>query len=105
MSLFFYARYTLIEFMKRLPPSVRTIFFVIIGITLAFLSAAFGTGATTPQTAPTPTPTVVDIDLEIGSTDGIFVWAVLIVLIIIIPILWHLFFFRRKKKQDETPRA
>ena len=102
MSLIFLsACYTLVEFMKKLPPSARTVLFVIIGVSLAFLSAAFGSGATillSPNFVPTITPTAADIDLEIGSTDGIFIWAVLIVLIIIIPILWHLSLPLRKKK-------
>jgi hypothetical protein len=87
--------------MKKLLPSTRAVLFVIIGVSLAFLSAAFSSGATispSPNFVPTLTPTAVDIDLEIGSTDGIFIWAVLIALIIIIPILWHLSLPLRKKK-------
>jgi hypothetical protein len=63
---------------------------------------AFGSGGTAHKksAAPTatPVPTEIDITLEVGSTDGILVWAVLITLIIVIPALWKLFLATRKKK-------
>ena len=81
--------------MKKLSRQSRIVLFVIIGATLAFLSVAFGPSAATTQSImPTPmsSPTPVDIDLDIGSTDGILIWAFLIALIIFIPILlnWSL---------------
>ena len=80
--------------MKKLSPPSRTILFAVIGIVLFFFSAAFGSGTATSQAPPPPT----DIDLEIGSTDGILIWSVLIVLIIILPILWNWFLTTRKEK-------
>ncbi|MBT3190351.1 MAG: hypothetical protein HN736_17850 [Anaerolineae bacterium] len=86
--------------MKKLSPQSRTVLLTIIGAGFAFLSVAFGPIATTAQVA-TPTPDIIpitpDLDLDIGSTDGILVWAILIVLIIIIPILWNLFFLTKEK--------
>jgi len=85
---------------KSLKPS-RTIIFLAIGIMLVFLSTAFGFSSATPQSAtltPTPLPTEVDITLEVGSTDGILIWAVLITLIIVVPVAWNLFLTTQKKK-------
>jgi len=87
--------------MKKLSPPSRTVLLVIIGAGFAFLSAVFGPIATTAQVA-TPTPSIIpatpDLDLQIGSTDGILIWAILIALIVIIPILWNLFFLAREKE-------
>ena len=87
--------------MKKLSTQSRTVLFVIIGVALAFLSAAFEPNTTISQNnlpTPAPTPAAIDIDLEVGSRDGILIWAILIVLIIIVPILWDLFFLAREKK-------
>ncbi len=87
--------------MKKLLSQSRTVFFLVIGLLLAFLSMAFGSGTAPRKSAmptATPIPTEVDITLEVGSTDGILVWAVLITLIIVIPAVWNLFLTTRKKK-------
>ena len=88
--------------MKKLSPQSRTVLLVVISVALAFFSATFGSGATISQNV-TPTPSLIpvtpdELGLEIGSTDGILIWAVLIALIIIFPILWKLFFLAKEKK-------
>ena len=78
--------------MKKRSSPTRTILLAFVGILLAFLSVAFGFNTASPQTAtPTPTPTLTkaELALEVGSTDGIIIWAIIITLIIIIPILWN----------------
>jgi hypothetical protein len=98
MPVLYFGRFSI---MKKLSSQSRTVLFVIIGVALAFLSAAFGSGAAISQNAaptPTPTPPTLDIDLDVGSTDGILIWAFLIALIIIVPILWNLFFLAREKE-------
>ena len=85
---------------KSLKPS-RTVIFLTIGIMLVFLSTAFGFSSATSQSATpslTPLPTEVDITLEVGSTDGILIWAVLITLIIVVPVVWNLLLATQKKK-------
>ncbi len=87
--------------MKKLSHPSRTLLLVIIGAGFAFLSAAFGPIASIAQiVTPTPgtIPVTLDLDLEIGSTDGILIWAILIALIIIIPILLKGSFGVRKEK-------
>jgi hypothetical protein len=83
--------------MKTIFLSPRTLF-LIFGILLAILSVAFfsplqlnlsgaaGSSQTTVDAPPTPTPEVID-ELEVGSTDGILILAILIALAILIPIL------------------
>lgn len=76
--------------MKKRTPQSRIVFFAILGVALAFLSAAFGPAATIAQVAtPTPIAAAPDTSLEIGSTNGILTLAFIITLIIIIPILWN----------------
>jgi len=76
--------------MKKRTPQSRIVFFVMLGVALAFLSAAFGPATTIAQVAtPTPTTVALDKSLEIGSTNGILTLAFIITLIIIIPILWY----------------
>ena len=87
--------------MKKLSSQSRKILILIIGVGLAFLSAAFSSGAIFSQNAPptpTPIPTALDIDLEIGSTDGILIWAFIIAIIIILPLLWNWPLWARRKK-------
>ena len=87
--------------MKKLSSPTHIVFFLIIGVSLAFFSVAFGSGAAMSQSAtPTPTPalTKAELALEVGSTDGIMIWAVLITLIIIVPILWDWVQWKRKSK-------
>ncbi|MCP4139366.1 MAG: hypothetical protein GY755_03585 [Chloroflexi bacterium] len=86
--------------MKKKPTHSRKVIFLTIGIMLVFLGAAFGFSSVTSQSAtptPTPLPTEVDITLEVGSTDGILIWAVLITLIIIVPAIWHLLLSAKNK--------
>ncbi len=86
--------------MKKLSSQSRTVFFLVTGLLLAFLSMAFGSGTTHKKSAvptATPVPTEIDITLEVGSTDGILVWAVLITLIIVIPAVWKLFLATRRE--------
>jgi len=88
--------------MKKLPSHTRIILLATIGISLVFFSLAFGSGTTVSQaTAPTPTPTMTkaELALEVGSTDGIMIWAIIIIIIIIMPILWHWIQWIREKKQ------
>ncbi len=76
--------------MKKLSSPSFGFLFVFIGFLLAFLSAAFGPLTEAPQ--PTPTPAILataDVDLEIGSTDGILIWTIVIAVVIILPLLWH----------------
>ncbi|MBT3321122.1 MAG: hypothetical protein HN392_02445 [Anaerolineae bacterium] len=87
--------------MKKLSSPIRMILFAIIGISSAFLSVAFGTSSAVPQaTTATPTPTLskAELALEVGSTDGIILWAIAIALFIIIPILWHWIQWKREEK-------
>ena len=93
--------YTLVAFMKKSLKPSRTVIFLAIGIMLVFLSTAFGFSSATSQSATpslTPLPTEVDITLEVGSTDGILIWAVLITLIIVVPVVWNLLLATQKKK-------
>jgi hypothetical protein len=76
--------------MKKLSPPSFSVLLVLIGVLLAFLSVAFGPLAPSLQPTPTPAPVTPDLDLEIGSTDGILIWAVLITLVVTIPLFWRL---------------
>ena len=85
--------------MKKLSSPTRIILFALIGVSLAFMSVAFGSGTPTPQrAAPTPTLTKAELASEVGSTNGIMVWAIIITLIIVIPILWHWIQWKREEK-------
>ncbi len=87
--------------MKKLSSPTRIILFALIGISLAFMSVAFGSGTPTTQTAtPTATLTKAELASEVGSTDAIMAWAIIITLIIIIPIIWHWILWNRKEKQQ-----
>ncbi len=97
--------------MKILSKASRPFFFIIAGIVLAFISAALGSPTLALQAlTPTPLPTTLPADLtpppdtRIGSTDGILLAAILIVLVIIIPILWHRHLWMHPPAQKETPR-
>ena len=90
--------------MKKLFP--RTIFVFIIGIIFVLINTALDFNMVPPQGATftatpiqTPTLTKAELALEVGSTDGIFVWALIITLIIVIPILWHRFHWGRIKTE------
>ena len=84
--------------MKKLLPILRPVALLGIGLILAVLSAAVGTvspdkgrnnllaAAQYLQTA-SPTPTAIEDISRIGSTDGIVLMGIVIVLIIAIPIL------------------
>ena len=84
--------------MKKLLPVLRPVALLGIGLIMAVLSAAVGTispkmggnnlsaAAQFLQTA-SPTPTVTENASRIGSTDGIVLMGILIVLIVIMPIL------------------
>jgi len=76
--------------MKKLSSPSFSLLFVLIGVLLAFLSVAFGPLLESPQPTPTPIPSAANADLEIGSTDGILIWAVLITLVIVVPLVWRL---------------
>ncbi|NQU31284.1 MAG: hypothetical protein HQ525_11515 [Anaerolineae bacterium] len=87
--------------MKKQTPQSRIVYFAILGVALAFLSAAYGPTATVAQVAtPTPTSTVADTSLQIGSTNGILTLAIIITLIIIIPILWNLPFWVKENQRE-----
>ena len=80
--------------MKTGSQTIRTAFWIVLGITIAFASLALNRPLPSAQEA-TPTPgaqadTIVaaaEAREDVGSTDGIMLLAVAIVLIIIIPIL------------------
>ena len=62
------------------------------------MSVAFGSGTTVSQTATsTPTLTKAELASEVGSTDAIMAWAIIITLIIIIPIIWHWIKWKREE--------
>jgi hypothetical protein len=80
--------------MKTKSPTVRTAFWVLVGIALSLSSLAINRPFPPAQNgAATPTAQIGTIVAEadareaVGSTDGIMVMAVVIVLIVIIPIL------------------
>jgi hypothetical protein len=80
--------------MKTGPQTIRTAFWIVLGITIAFVSLALNRPLSSAQdTTPTPVAQAGAIVAEagavedVGSTDGIMMLAVAIVLIIIIPIL------------------
>jgi hypothetical protein len=89
--------------MKKLLPILRPVALIGIGLILAVLSAVVGTvspnkggndllaAARYLQTSPTPTP--IENISRIGSTDGIVLMGIVIVLIVIMPI-----FLRRKTR-------
>lgn len=80
--------------MKTKSKNIRIAFWVLLGIAIAFTSLALNRTSPMAQEA-TATPTVmadsIDTAAEVvedaGSTDGIMLMAVVIVLIVIIPIL------------------
>ena len=80
--------------MKTKSKNIRIAFWVLLGIAIAFTSLALNRPSPMAQEA-TATPTVmadsIDTAAEVvedaGSTDGIMLMAVVIVLIVIIPIL------------------
>lgn len=80
--------------MKTGPQTIRTAFWVVLGITIALASLALNHPLPSAQdTTPTPATQMgtitatADAREDIGSTDEIMLLAVAIVLIIIIPIL------------------
>ena len=79
--------------MMKLPPSPHKILLFLIGIFLAFSSVTCGFGASESQNVPP----ISDIELEVGSTNGIVVWAVLITILIVAPILWDWLQWKRKE--------
>ena len=80
--------------MKTKTKNIRIAFWVLLGMAIAFTSLALNRPSPITQEA-TATPTVMAGSIEItteavedvGSTDGIMLMAVVIVLIVIIPIL------------------
>jgi hypothetical protein len=86
-------------------PRTRTKFRLLFfgGLLAAFLSAAFaGTphlpaqgGTPTPAPSPLPTEALAE-QTRIGSTDGIFVLAVIILLIVLIPLFWQMWTCRSR---------
>lgn len=103
MSLAF--NYTLGTFMKKTPNHYRTIFFLTISIMLVFLNTAFGFSSVPSQSVtatPIPSKAEIDITLEVGSTDGILIWAVLITIIIITPVLWKLLLTGRMNEEQKN---
>jgi Na+/H+ antiporter NhaC len=80
--------------MKTIRQNIRIVFWVILGLAISFTSLALNRPLPTLQGA-TVTPTVLtgalvasdEVVEDVGSTDGIMLMAVIIVLIVIIPIL------------------
>ena len=80
--------------MKTKSKNIRIAFWVLLGIAIAFTSLALNRPSPMAQEA-TATPTVIadsidsaaEVVEDAGSTDGIMLMAVVIVLIVIIPIL------------------
>jgi len=80
--------------MKTKSQNIRIAFWIMLGLAIAFTSLALNRPSSTAQEA-TATPTVIadsidtaaEVVEDAGSTDGIMLMAVVIVLIVIIPIL------------------
>jgi hypothetical protein len=92
--------------MKTKSKNIRIAFWIMLGIAIAFTSLALNRPSPTAQEA-TATPTVMADSIEaaaeavedVGSTDGIMLMAVVIVMIVIIPILlrWRTWANGRRK--------
>lgn len=75
--------------MKTIPRSLRPVVWIVLGLTLGLVSAAVSGPAPAAQPAtPTPlplTPTPQDASV-VGSTDGIVIMGIFIVLIVLLPL-------------------
>ena len=80
--------------MKITPRTARIAFWIMLGLSIAFISMALNRplpsaqeAISTPATQAGTLVAAADARDEVGSTDGIMIVAVVIVLIVIIPIL------------------
>jgi hypothetical protein len=86
--------FTELHMMKIKPQNIRIAFWVILGLAISFTSLALSRPQPATQNV-TATPTILTESIvasaeaveDVGSTDGIMLMAVIIVLIVIIPIL------------------
>lgn len=82
--------------MRRLPKSLRPLLLFTPGLLLALASAMMSGNAASQSATPTPpaiTATLTHVltpAREVGSTDGIVLMAIVLVVVVILPILWFM---------------